>query len=341
MKVPAILVGVGVVVVIGLILLFSSLYTVSEYEWVVVTEFGKPVRVLPELDESGKQVTGPGLYAKTPFIQSVHRIEKRIIAWDGAANRIPTRDKKYIWIDTFARWRVARPLPFYTSVQGRIDQGQKKLDDIIDAAVRDVVGNYNLIEVVRSSNRDLAYESEELAAEQRARAAKIIVGRAKMTDQIRQKASADLDDKLGIEVVDVRIKRVNYVQSVRTTIYERMKSERERIAARYLSEAQEQGDMILGETNRVLAQIKGESDGRSAEIRGTADAEAIRLYGEAIAASGEFYEFLRTLEAYKMSIDERTTLLLSTEADFLRFFKRLEPLKEGGRPPVGRAREFE
>lgn len=340
MKVPAVLVGAGVVVVIGLVVLSSSLYTVSEYEWVVLTEFGKPVRVVPELDESGEQVTGPGLYFKTPFIQAVHRIEKRLIAWDGDPNQIPTRDKKYIWIDTFARWKVVRPLEFYTSLQGRIDYGQKKLDDIVDAAVRDVVGQYNLVEVVRTSNRDLQYESEELAAEQRERAAEIAVGREKMTEQVRKKASSDLDRKLGIDIVDVRIKRVNYVESVRRSIYERMKSERERIASRYQSEAKEQSNIILGETNRVLAQIKGESDGRSAEIRGDADAEAIRLYGEAIAKTGEFYGFLRTLEAYKLSVDERTTLLLSTEADFLRFLKRLEPLKK--RPPAARTvPEFE
>ncbi len=341
MKVPAILVGVGVVVIIALAFLFASLYTVSEYEWVVVTEFGKPVRVVPELGETGKPVTGPGLYVKTPFIQSLHRIEKRMLAWDGDANRIPTRDKKYIWIDTFARWRVVRPLMFYTSVQGRIDQGQKKLDDIVDSAMRDVVGRYNLIEVVRSSNRELQYESEDLAAEQRERGEKIAFGREKMTEEIRKKASADLEKKLGIEIVNIRIKRVNYVQSVRATIYDRMKSERERIASRYRSEAKEQSAVILGETNLVLEQIKGETDGRSAEIKGEADAEAIRLYGEAIAQTAEFYGFLRRLEAYKKSIDERTTLLLSTEGDFLRFLKKLEPPPKVRRPAARAPREFE
>ena len=319
------LIAAGVVILVALILLFSSIYTVSEIERAVVTEFSRPVRVVPELDESGRQVTKPGLYVKKPLIQAVHRIEKRVISWDGAPDRIPTRDKKYIWIDTFARWRIVRPLPFYQSLRGRVEQGHKKLDDIVDSVVRDVVGQYNLIEVVRSTNREMDYESEELAAEQRARGERIVTGRGKMMAEIRDKASALLEEGFGIEIVDVRIKRVNYVQSVRRSIYDRMKSERSRIASRYLSEAQEQRDMVLGETNRVLAVIKGEADGRTAEIRGEADAEAIRIYSEAIVRTGDFYGFLRTLEAYKASIDSRTTLVLSTEADFLRFFKRLKP----------------
>jgi len=187
-----------------------------------------------------------------------------------------------------------------------------------------VVGSYNLIEVVRTTGRQLIYETEELAAEQRGRAKVIEKGREKIEIEIARKAAEKLDPGLGIELVDVRIKRVNYIGSVRARIYERMQSERKRIASRYRSEAQEQSDIILGDTNMQLAEITGEADGRSAEIRGEADAEAIRLYGEAIRETREFYSFLRRLDAYKESIDSRTTLILSTEGDFLRFLKSIE-----------------
>lgn len=327
MKARILLIVLGIVAVILALLASASLYTVSETEWAVLTEFGKPVRVVPEMDASGAQVGSPGLYLKKPFIQTVHRLEKRLIAWDGSPNRIPTRDKKYIWIDTFARWRIVRPLSYYTSLGGRLAAGHKKLDDIVDAAVRDIIGQYPLIEVVRSTNRDLQYESEELAAEQRERSEGITVGRLKMMVQIRANTGDRLDPGLGIEIVDVCIKRVNYVESVRKSIYERMKSERERIASKYRSEAQEQQNIILGETNYLLASIRGEAEGRAAEIRGEADAKAIGIYGEAIAKTGDFYEFIRTLEAYKKSMDSRTTLLLSTDADFLRLLKRLEPAR--------------
>lgn len=325
MRIRAPLIAVGVVALLAIVLLSQSLYVVSETEWVVVTEFGKPVRVVPEIDKSGRQVGTAGLYTKTPLIQSVNRLEKRIMSWDGDPNRIPTKDKKYIWIDTFARWRIAQPLSFFQSLEGRIEQGHKKLDDIVDAVVRDVVGSYNLIEVVRSSDRALVYESEELAAEQQALAGKSLAGRREhITKEIRRKAAAKLEKDFGIYIVDIRIKRVNYVSTVRQSIYDRMKSERERIASRFRSEAQEQRDIILGDTNRELAVIRGEAVGRSAEIRGEADAVAMRLYGEAIAKTKEFYEFRRTLEAYKKSVDARTTLILSTEGDFLRFLKRFD-----------------
>ncbi|MBD3349021.1 MAG: protease modulator HflC, partial [Candidatus Eisenbacteria bacterium] len=284
-----IVVAAAVVVVLALLVFASSAYTVKETEWVVLTEFGKPVE--------GSEKTGPGLHFKTPFIQKVNRIEKRILPWDGDPNRIPTRDKKYIFVDTFARWSVVRPLAFFTSLEGRIQNGHKKLDDIIDSVVRDVVGQYNLIEVVRSSNRELAYESEELAAEMRARAEKIEVGRTKIVAEIRKKATSLLKQDFGIAILDVRIKRVNYVESVRKSVYQRMVSERERIATRYRSEAQEQRDIILGETNRQLALIRGEGEEESAAVRGQADAEAIRIYGDAIAKTSDFYRFLRTLEA--------------------------------------------
>ena len=247
------LVVVGVVAALALLTLASSVYTVSMVEQVVITQFGKPI--------PGSEKIGPGLHFKTPFVQTVNRVEKRLISWDGEPNPLVTRDKKNIFVDSYARWRVAKPLAFLTSCQGMIDVGQKKLDDIIDSAVRNVVGKYDLIEVVRTTNNELVYESEELAAEQRARAEKIEVGRDKMMREIRDEAAGLLDPGLGIEVTDVRIKRVNYArQEVRQSLYENMIAERQRIAKRYRSEAQEKADKILGETNREVLLISGEAE---------------------------------------------------------------------------------
>jgi len=324
-----VLVGAAVAVAIAAVVLYSSAYTVNEAEWAVVTQFGQPVRVVPEVDpKTGEHLAGPGLYFRTPLIQEVTRLEKRVLSWDGIPSSIPTRDKKYIDIDTFARWRIVRPTPFYQALGSNLDAGQRKLDDIVDSAVRDVIGSYNLIEVVRSTDRGLVYETEELAAEQRGRAEAIEKGRRRIEIEIAEKAAAKLDPSLGIELVDVRIKRVNYIANVSARIYERMQSERKRIASRYRSEAQEQSDIILGDTNMQLAEIEGEAAGRSAEIRGEADAEAIRLYGEAIRRTLDFYSLQRRLEAYRNSIDEKTTLVLSTDGDFLRFLKSID----GGAP---------
>lgn len=317
MKVNPILVIAGVVAFVVLLVVGSSLYTVSMTEWVVITQFGRPV--------PGSEKIGPGLHMKTPFVQKVNRIEKRMIAWDADPDTFVTRDKKSIYVDCYARWKVVRPLDFLTSVEGRIDLGQKKLDDIIDAAVRDVVGTYNLIEVARTSNRELAYESEELAEEQRARAEKITMGRDRMMAEILRKATERLDQRLGIEIIDVRIKRVNYAKpEVRRSLYGNMAAERQRIAQRYRSEAAGEANRILGETNKEVMLIGGEAEEQAATIRGHADAEAIRIYGDAIRATKDFFGFLRVLDAYKVSIDGRTTLVLSTESDFLRFLKRLD-----------------
>ena len=298
------------VIVVGLMLLSGTLFTVSEIESAVVTQFGKPVNVITE----------PGLNWKKPFIQDIVKLEKRIISWNGFSDRMPTRDKKNIFVATMARWRITDPLRFYTSVR-TINGGQKKLDDLVDSYVRDVVGGHNLIDVVRSSNRELIYETEELAEEQKARVEKVTTGRIKMEQEIKELTRAGFKDTFGIEIIDVKIIGINYVENVRLKVYDRMKAERHRIASLYESEAQEQKDIILGDTYKELAVIEGEASQKSQEIRGRADAEAIRIFGEAIAKAGEFYGFLRTLEAYKNSFDKDTQLILTTDSEFLRFLK--------------------
>jgi membrane protease subunit HflC len=242
-----------------------------------------------------------------------------------------------IFIDTWARWRIVDPQRFFTACT-TMDGGQKTLDDLVDSAVRDVVGSHNLIEVVRSSNRELVYEAEDDIEEDRPQQANIDVGREKMEQAVREKAGRGLTEKYGIELVDVRIKRINYVESVRKSVYERMIAERDRIAARYDSEAEEQRDIILGETNKELAIIEGEGEEKSKKVRGEGDAEAIKIYGEAMSKDPEFYALLRALEAYRTSFSTQTEIILTTDSPFLKFMEQhLEmtpkpPKKQRSRP---------
>jgi len=317
----------AVVILFTLLLAFACTFIVREDEQVVVTQFGKPVRVVKE----------PGLKFKKPFIQEVNRFEKRLIAWDGEPERMPTRDKKMIFIDTWARWRVADLERFFTAC-GTIETGQGKLDGLVDSAVRDVVGSHNLIEVVRSTNREMVYEAEDDIQEERPSQRKIAVGREKMAQAIKDRAVKKLADKYGIGLVDVRIKRINYVESVREAVYGRMKAERDRIASRYRSEAQEQREIILGDMAKELAVIEGDGDEKSKRIRGEADAEAIKIYGEALSKNPEFYTFLRALEAYKVSFGKETEIILTTDSPFLKFLEQeldvpaKAPKKQRGRP---------
>ncbi len=304
-------IGVAIVVLISGVLVRASAYTVPEGWQVVITQFGDLVRVR----------TDAGLYIKMPFIQKVHRLEKRLLPWDGDPENMQTLDKKRIFIDVWARWRIVDPMKFFRGVRTE-QRGYKILDDLVDSAVRDVVARNNLIEVVRSGNRALLYESEELARDADASQDRITVGRAKMEAEIRAVASAGLTEEYGMELTDVHIKRVNYIETVRRTVYDRMKSERMRIARLFESEAEEERNRILGLTTKELDGIKGEEQQRSAEIRGDADAEVIRIAAAAYSRSPEFYEFLRRLETYKNTLGAGTRLVLSTDNEFLRQFIR-------------------
>ncbi len=266
-------IGVAIVVLIGGVLVRVSTYTVPEGWQVVITEFGELVRVQPEA----------GLNFKVPFIQKVHRLEKRLLPWDGDPENMQTLDKKRIFIDVWARWRIVDPEKFFQAVRTE-QRGYKILDDLVDSAVRDVVARNNLIEVVRSGNRELLYESDELARDAASSQERITVGRAKMEAEIRAVASAGLKEEYGMELTDVHIKRVNYIETVRRTVYDRMKSERMRIARLFESEAEEERNRILGLTTKELDGIKGEEQQRSAEIRGDGDAQVIRIAAEAFAA---------------------------------------------------------
>lgn len=297
-----------IIVLAAIIFIKTSAYIVREGQQVVITQFGKPVRV----------VSQAGLRFKIPYpIQKTHRLEKRLLPWDGDPENMQTRDKKRIFIDVWARWQIVDPMKFFRAVRTQ-QRGYKILDDLVDSAVRDVVARYNLIEVVRSTDDTLRYESEELAEDMETRQDKITVGRARMEEEILKVAGANLQEQYGMELRVVHIKRINYIENVRREVYRRMQSERLRIAQLFKSEAEEEENKILGLMNRQLEEIEGEMAQRSAEIRGQADAEVIRIAAEGYSRSPEFYEFLRSLEAYEKALAGGTRLILSSDNKFLR-----------------------
>lgn len=299
------------VVVLAAAALKLSAYVVEEGQQAVITEFGKPVRFVAEA----------GLKFKVPFIQEVHPLEKRLLPWDGAPENMQTRDKKRIFIDVWARWRIVEPETFFRAVRTE-QRGQKILDDLVDSAVRDIVARNNLIDVVRSTNDELVYETDELARSAEATRDVVTTGRAKMEEAILKAASAGLKEGYGMELSDVHVKRVNYVESVKKTVYERMRSERLRIASLFESEAEEEKNRIQGVTRKELDQIEGEMEQQSAEIRGEADAEVIKLTAQAYGKSIEFYRFLRRLEVFKNAVDSETHLILSTDSEVFGLLKQ-------------------
>jgi membrane protease subunit HflC len=270
-----------------------------------------------------------GLHFKLPFIQEAHYLEKRLLPWDGAPESMQTKDKKRIDIDVWARWRIIDSMTFFVKVRSE-QRGQKILDDLVDSAVRDVVARHNLIDVVRKSNDELVYETEELERTQ----ADLVAGRGR--DDVEDEILRGVDLKeYGMELVKVRIKRVNYVASVRETVYERMISERLRIARLYESEAIEEQNKILGQTKKELDKIEGEMEQAAAELRGDADAQVIQLTAEAYGRSPEFYEFLRRLEVIKNSLGGDSRLILSTQSELFQLLKKADAMPPGeGRYPA-------
>ena len=298
-------------IVIGGVFLYATAYTVEEGKLAVITQFGKPMG----------SVEDPGLHFKMPFIQEVNYLEKRLLPWDGDPESMQTRDKKRIDIDVWARWRIVDPMKFFVKLRTE-QRGQKILDDLVDSAVRDVVARHKLIDVVRKSNEPLIYETEELQR----RASDQVTGGGR--DDVEDEILSGVDlESYGMKLDRVRIKRVNYVESVRRAVYERMISERLRIARLYDSEAMEEKNKILGQTQKELDQIEGEMEKASAEIRGKANAQVIQLTAEAYGKAPDFYDFLRRLEVFKQTLGADTRLILSTESDLFRL------LKEPGQQP--------
>jgi membrane protease subunit HflC len=271
----------------------------------------------------GDLVTEAGLHVKLPFVQEVRRFEKRLLIWDGDPNQIPTKGREFIWVDTTARWRIADAKKFLESVA--TERGaQSRLDDIIDSVVRDQVSGSELVELVRSTSwvvpKGEALEEVPAELEEELKK-KIARGREEITRIILAEARKIIP-QYGIELVDVRIKRLNYVESVREKVYARMISERKRIAARFRSEGEGRSAEILGTMEKELRQIRSSAYRRVQEVRGKADAEATRIYGAAYGRDPEFYAFSNTLEAYKEGQNKNSTLILTTDSDYYRYLKK-------------------
>jgi len=303
------IISILVIAILGLIVLANSLYVIDMTEQVVITQFGRPI---------GDPIRDPGLRLKAPFVQKVNTFDKRILEWDGNPDQIPTKDKKYIWVDTFARWRIADPLRFMQSVSSEMG-AHARLDDVIDAVTRDLITGHDLLEVVRNSNREMVASDTNVVASTE-QEEQIEFGRIAIKNEILARAGEQMP-RYGIELVDVQIKRVNYVEEVRQKVYERMISERQRIAQRYRSEGQGQSAEIRGRKEKELQRITSEAYRIAEEIRGDADAEAARIYANAFGRDPEFYTFLRTLDSYKETIDEETTVILTTDSDYFKLLK--------------------
>ena len=283
-------------------------------------------------------MTEPGLKLRIPFIQSVQKLEKRLLPWDGAPENMQTGDKKRIYVDCWARWRIVDLETFFTNVQTE-QNGQKILDDIVDSSVRDVIARNNLIDLVRTSkDRQLVQENEQIARPNVSRD-RVTTGRKQIEADILADASDNLESRYGMQLVAVHIKRVSYNDRVKDTVFERMRSERQLVAQLFESEAREEGNKISGLTRKELDSIEGEMTQRSAEIRGSADAEVIKLTAEAYGRNVEFFEFLQRLEMYKMALKKDTSLILSTNSDMFRLFKTTDsrglstPVESSGSSP--------
>lgn len=299
-------------------LVFAAAYTVSETEQAIITQFGKPV---------GEPVSTSGLHFKLPFIQEVTRIEKRILEWDGRPNEMPTKDKTYIVVDTFGRWRIKDAKQYFLRLRDE-RSAQSRLDDILGSETRNAIAMHELIEVIRTTkNRQPARDASLIDAPGNIGILyPITQGRAKIEQAIFEKAASKLTD-FGIELLDVRFKRINYNESVRERIYERMISERQQIAERFRSEGAGEAAKILGKKERDLLKIESEAYKRVQEIRGSADAKATQIYAEAYNQSDEsiaFYEFIKTMETYQDMLDQNSMLILTTGSDIFKFLKNIE-----------------
>ena len=300
-----------VIIVLGVLFVLSSAtYQVHEVNQVIITQFGEP---------TGEPVTEPGLHFKIPFVQQTNYFEKRFLEWDGNPNQVPTKDKRFIWVDTYARWRIVDPLRFFQRLRDELG-AQSRLDDILDGETRNAVARYDLIEIVRSTNRDpdtVQIESDE----ETAILDEIQMGRQKIAAEILERAAGRTED-LGIELLDLRLKRINYVAEVQQDVFARMIAERQRIAAEFRSEGQGESARISGERERDLARITSEAYRTAEEIRGTADAEATSIYAAAYSRDPDFYAFTKSLETYEATMDASTFFMLGTDSELLKYLEQ-------------------
>jgi membrane protease subunit HflC len=295
---------------LALFLAQASMYTVAENEQVLVTQFGRII---------SSTVTVPGLHWKTPFVQDVHSFDRRWLEWEGSPNQIPTRDKKYIWIDAFARWRISDPVRFFKRLRDE-QSAQSRLDDIIDGELRNVIANHDLIDIVRSTSRQFEHADEVEDTSAEAAVFAPTLGREQIAALVLSKSASIMPD-YGIELADIKIKRVSYVDSVQQKVFERMISERKRIAERYRSQGGGRRAEIEGRIERELLRVRSEAYRRAEEIRGRADAEAAHIYADSYNRDPELYTFLKSLETYKAFVTGDTELVLSTSAPLMRYLR--------------------
>ncbi len=296
--------------VLILVVLSSATYQVHETNQVIITQFGNPI---------GDAKTEPGLHFKVPFIQKTNYFEKRFLEWDGSPNQVPTKDKRFIWVDTYARWRIVDPLRFFERL--RDERGaQSRLDDILDGETRNSVARYDLIELVRSNNRnpdDVLVESEEEAAILEG----IEMGRGNIAAEILA-TSAQRTEDFGIELLDLRLKRINYVEEVQQDVFARMIAERQRIAEEFRSEGEGEAARIAGERDLELLRIQSEAYRAAEELRGVADGAATAVYGDAYNSDPDFYAFTKSMETYEATMDSTTMFILGTDNELLRYLEQ-------------------
>jgi len=301
-----------VIIVLLLIVLFvlgGSVYTVSEIDQAIITRFGEPV---------GEPVTEPGLHFKLPFIETANMFERRFLEWDGFRNQVPTRDRRFIWVDTYARWRITDPLLFFQRL--RDERGaQSRLDDILDGETRNAVARHDLIEIVRTSNRE-PLDTATTGLEEAEVLTPISIGRKEITEEILAAAATAVGD-LGIELLDLQFKRINYVAEVQQDVFARMIAERQRIASEFRSEGQGESARIQGERERDLARIQSEAFRSAEELRGTADAEATQVYADAYGSDASFYAFTKSLETYEKTLGSDTYFILGTDSELMQYLE--------------------
>jgi membrane protease subunit HflC len=305
------IIGVVLVLIIG----FNATFIVNERNQAIVTQFGKPI---------GDPITEPGLHFKIPFIQVVQYFDKRFLEWDGDANQIINKDETLIFVDTFARWQIIDPLQFFLRLRDERN-AKSRLDDILDGETRNAVASNELLDLVRSTNREPQVTDEFL--EDFDVLEEISVGRDAIERIVLERANERVSD-LGIRILDFRFKRVNYSREVQQNVFERMISERNRIADQFRSEGEGEARVIIGNKERDLAQIRSQARREAQEIRGRADAEATRIYAQAFnrnRQTRELYEFIRTMEAFEKTMDEKTTVIMSTDSDFFKYLQRHSP----------------
>ncbi|MCF6247266.1 MAG: protease modulator HflC [Desulfobacula sp.] len=300
-----------ILIAVGMVVMFNSVYTVDETEQVVITQFGRVM---------GDPVTTPGLRFKMPFLQQAVYFPKNLLTWDGDPGQVPTKDKTYIWVDTFARWKIADAVKFFQAVNTEL-AALERMDDIIDPAMRNLIASYPLVESVRNTDRSLDAD-EELEDETHSKRTqyKIELGRDEITKQIVLQARSKLL-QFGIELVDVKIKRINYIEDVRRAVYGRMIAERNQIAEKYRAEGKGEASNIRGEKEKELQVIKSQAYKNAQIIKGKADGKASQIYAHAYSVDPEFYGFVKTLDVYKKTLRKDSTLVLSTDSDFMKYFK--------------------